>query len=200
VNRSAWTHEVMHLAGLDDRYDDYFIYGGGKKVAKMPEVGLEGTALTGELKKLGVTPKNGYLTSRPQKGYAGNLMANDKGKLNQADLAHFAQLGQDTLIIHSKPGDPLASKVGDQQNVVNGQSFDMVLRRGGPAAHLDGMTVYCADLSRHVPARGVVYDVLGPVDELGDPAMAALAGVVEVVNSRVPFGTFRWEPRTPSGA
>jgi hypothetical protein len=184
VDRTAWTHEVMHLAGLDDRYDDYFVYGGGKKAAKMPEVGLEGTALTAELTKLGINPKNGYLTSRPHKGYAGNLMASDTGKLNQADLKHFAQLGQDTLIIHSKPGDLLTSKAGDQQNVVNGQSFDMVLRRGGPPAHLDGMTVYCADLSRHIPGKGIVYDVLGPADELGNPAMAALARVMEVVNSR----------------
>jgi hypothetical protein len=184
IDRGAWTHEVMHLAGLDDRYDDYFVYGGGKKVAKMPEVGLEGDALTAELKKLGINPKNGFLTSRPHKGYAGNLMANQKGKLNQADLKHFAQLGQDTLIIHSKPGDLLTSKAGDQQNVVNGQSFDMILRRGGPPVHLDGMTVYCSDLSRHVPAKGIVYDVLGPVDELGNPAMAALARVMEVINSR----------------
>jgi hypothetical protein len=188
TSRPPWAHEMLHLAGLDDRYDDYFLLPGGK-VVKLPENGLEAKELVAELAKLGVNTKGGKLFSKPHKGWEGNIMGRNTGKLFLADLLEFAKLGQDTIIIHGAPGDLLVSKAG-QQNVITGAPFDLTIRRGQAPVQVDGMVVYCVDVSRKPPERGTVFDVLGPAIEQPDFAMQALARVMRVIARRQPEPLF----------
>ena len=193
---SAWTHEVLHLSGLEDRYDDIFWPSSGEDAYLLPRRGMELDAAIKYLQGKGVKTTSGAIQSIHQKGWKGNIM--DLGdKLFQADLQKFAKLGQDRIVVHSEPGDLLLNKDPGEQNLVNGAALDLILEKGDPPVHVDGMVVYCADLDRGVPDEGAVYDVLGPAAEQPDPAMEALARVMKVVAHRQP-GVLRPTPGAQS--
>src|SRR5581483_10555380 len=66
-NNRAWAHEVLHLAGLVDRYQDAFVVNGQK--IPLGERGLSGQALADRLAKLGLKMSDGHLESIPDPGY-----------------------------------------------------------------------------------------------------------------------------------
>jgi hypothetical protein len=204
TNPAGWTHNVLHLAGLPDRYDWFFTDDGGKTVTKIPTSSIELDAAIAALEKLGPIPSTGHGHLRTRPGWKGNIMAPRPftaglfgEKLFQDDLLFFAKLAQDRIVIHSEPGDLLLNKDPGEQNLVNGASLDLILEKGDPPIHVDGMVVYCADLDRGVPDEGAVYDVLGPAAEQPDPAMEALARVMKVVAHRQP-GVLRPTPGAQS--
>jgi len=183
--RSSWTHEALHIAGLRDRYDEYFMV--GKSGLKLPlnTAGGLGEFITAKLGEAGVGYPVAFLTARPQPGWEGDIMADSRnGKVSDADLKELALLGQDRINVHAEPGEILVSKDGQKQNLANGEAFDLTVTRDGPPAHRDGMYVYCVDHARGTPFEGAAFDVLGPAAELGDPAMSALARVLDVVARR----------------
>ncbi|HZA89209.1 MAG TPA: hypothetical protein VE401_03170 [Solirubrobacterales bacterium] len=193
---SGWTHNVLHLARLPDRYDWFFTPEGSKNPIKLPTTIMEFEAAIASLENLGVATNTGLAgVLRTHKGWKGNIMSPRPfvfgefqfgEKLFQADLLFFAKLAQDRIVIHSEPGDLLLNKATGEQNLVNGASVDLILNKGDPPIHVDGMVVYCVDLDRGVPDPGAVFDVLGPAAEQPDPAMQALARVMKIVAHRQP--------------
>jgi hypothetical protein len=91
--------------------------------------------------------------------------------------AFVAQAG---VHLHADPGDLLANKDPDQQNLGVGAPLDMFARRRGKA-HRDGLWAYCLDHARHNPEAGGGLDVLGPAASLPGANMAQLQSVLEVV-------------------
>ncbi len=174
---SAYAHETLHFVGFDDRYTDTFVTKKGK-VIPLPENGLEGDALAAALKPLGLTPKSGYLASKPTPAGKNHIMGdggrNPKIKLPQADLKKLA--ANAVLHIHADPGNILPSKNPSEQDLGTGAPFDLDVHKGHHA-HVDGMVTYCIDRFRHSPTKGNVFDVLGPAAALG-PDGAALARVL----------------------
>ncbi len=190
---SHWTHNVLHLAGLPERYDWFWVDDGGKSVVKIPTTAAELDAAVAALKSLGPISSTGYGHLRVHKGWKGNIMAprpfsfDEYGeKLFQSDLLLFAKLAQDRIAIHSEPGDLLVNKATGEQNLVNGASLDLILTKGDPPVHVDGMVAYCLDLDRGVPDSGEVFDVLGPAAAQPGDAMQALARVMKIVAHRQP--------------
>src|ERR687897_88333 len=112
---SGWTHNVLHLARLPDRYDWFFTPEGSKNPIKLPTTIMEFEAAIASLENLGVATNTGLAgVLRTHKGWKGNIMSPRPfvfgefqfgEKLFQADLLFFAKLAQDRIVIHSEPGD-----------------------------------------------------------------------------------------------
>lgn len=180
----AWAHEVGHLIGVDDHYNDYFHSSKTGANVKLPSNGLEGDALQAAL-PAGIKASDGRLFSKPWKGYESDLMATGKGRLRQTDLKSIVA-GAD-IAVHDNPGDVLLNKNGADQNMVTGAPFDLRIPKG-KTAHVDGMVAYCIDLTKHVPGASghSGFDPLGPAGALGTESMVALQRVVDVVAARQP--------------
>jgi hypothetical protein len=175
-------HEVGHLLGLDDQYNDYFHINSTGANVQMPENGLEGDALRAALPP-GISPSDGVLISKPFKGSEHDVMGADRGKVSQTDVNQIAASADE--VVTDVPGDVLLNKNLDDQNMVVGAPFSLRIPKGG-TAHVDGMIAYCIDLSRHVPGTSgsAGFDPLGPAGSLGTPAMTALQAVVGVIASQ----------------
>lgn len=177
-------HEGLHLAGLPDQYTDVFRQKG------KPDVTVPGTidsndttALKNWVRQVGRDPAAGVIIGKPRPGHANDIMATGKktSSLLRSDVnALVAQAG---VHLRGDPGNILANKSGDQQNLGVGAQLDMFARRGG-TAHRDGLWAYCVDLSRHIPATGTGLDVLGPAASLPGANMAQLQAVLEAVGRR----------------
>lgn len=177
-------HEGLHLAGLPDQYTDVF------RVRGRPDVPVpntldtnDATALRNWVRSVGRDPAAGVLGSKPRPGHATDIMATGRkgSRLLGSDVNAF--VAQAWVHLHADPGDILANKSGDQQNLGVGAPLDMFARRGG-TAHRDGLWAYCVDFTRHIPAQGSGLDVLGPARTLPGANMAQLQAVLEAVGRR----------------
>jgi hypothetical protein len=174
-------HEGLHLAGLRDQYDDVFRVSGKADVAVPKTVSTADAATLGAwLRAVGRDPAAGVLGSRPLPGHANDIMATARkgSRLEKSDVN--AIVSQAGVHLHADPGDLLANKDPDQQNMGVGAPLDMFARRGGKA-HRDGLWAYCLDHARHTPDAGGGFDVLGPAASLPGTNMAQLQAVLEVV-------------------
>jgi hypothetical protein len=181
-DRQIWTHEALHLAGLDDQYSSFFKV--GNKLYPIPdEIDIEDKKqLADWAKSQGLDPKAGVAGTKAKPGHAQDIMGDVfKGteKLRQADVNHFAAIGRNRLTIEGKPGDLLLNKQADAQNLAVGAPFELTVEPGKPG-HVDGMVAYCMDLRRHSPDQGQGFDVLGPAGARPEPGMRELQRVLEV--------------------
>ncbi len=188
-------HEGLHLAGLPDQYTDVFRQKG------RPDVTVPGTidpndiaALKAWVRQAGRNPAAGVIISKPRPGHANDIMGSDKKTANMLRSDVNALVAQAGVHLRGDPGDILANKSGDQQNLGVGAPLNMFAKRGG-TAHRDGLWAYCVDFTRHIPAAGAGLDVLGPAASLPGANMAQLQAVLEAVGRRQ-VGT----AATPDGA
>lgn len=180
-DRQIWTHEALHLAGLEDQYSNYFRI--GSKDYRMPDnIDVEDPEAVKEwAKSKGLDYSKGNAGTKANPGHENDIMGEVSGgeKLTQADVNRFALIGRNKLTIESKPGDVLVNKDGAGQNLAVGAPFELTVEPG-KRGHADGLVAYCIDLRRHPPSEGIGFDVLGPAGAQPEPAMKYLQRVLEV--------------------
>ena len=181
-DRQIWTHEALHLAGLEDQYASFFRI--GMKDYPIPDsvdiADPEQVKAWAESK--GLNPKAGKAGTKAKPGHEKDIMGDVfKGseKLTQLDVDKFAVAGAKKLTIESKPGDLLLNKDGGAQNLAVGAPFELTVEPGKPG-HADGLVAYCIDLKRHVPSAGQGFDVLGSAGKQPEPALQYLQRVLDV--------------------
>jgi hypothetical protein len=170
-------HEVLHLAGLPDRYRDVVVAGGKEYPVPMGQITSK-AELDAWAKAHNVTGPT-TLEPRPLPGHQNDIMAtgelSDTSVVWPGDLAGFvARAG---VRVTGSPGDVLLSKDPGKQNLVVGAPFDL-FARVGETARADGLVVYCMDLPLGIPPRDLVFDVAGPARDLGLPQLQAVAEAV----------------------
>jgi hypothetical protein len=181
-DRQIWTHEALHLAGLEDQYSQFFRI--GSKDYPIPDsVDIaDPEAVKKWAKSKGLDYEAGKAGTKAKPGHEKDIMGDvfgGKEKLIQADVNKFAAIGAKKLTIESKPGDVLLNKDGGDQNLAVGAPFELTVEPGKPG-HADGIVAYCIDLHRHPPSEGDGFDVLGPAAAQPEPAMQYLQRVLEV--------------------
>ncbi len=181
-DRQIWTHEALHLAGLEDQYTSVFKV--GSKLYPIPaSVDIDDPdALEKWAKSKGLDPSKGKAGTKAKPGHENDIMGDVfKGteKLIQVDVNRFAKIGANALTIESKPGEVLLNKDGGAQNLAVGAPFELTVRPGKPG-HADGLVAYCIDLRRHSPSEGNGFDVLGLAGEQPQPALQYLQRVLDV--------------------
>ena len=181
-DRQIWTHEALHLAGLEDQYTQVFRI--GAKDHPIPDsVDIADPAQVEKwAKSKGLDPSKGKAGTKAKPGHEKDIMGDVfKGneKLTKFDLNKFALMGKNRLTIEAKPGDILLNKDGSAQNLAVGAPFELTVQPGKPG-HADGLVAYCIDLHDHVPSEGQGFDVLGPAGAQPEPAMKYLQRVLEV--------------------
>lgn len=176
---AIFAHEALHLAGLPDRYDDYYTEPGTGRSVRVPDRGLDTQAQIDAWARGHVPPlrTGGSLKSRPLAGHGCDVMATTDAacrRLTPQDLRTLA--GQAGVRLEAPAGDVLASKAGDQQNMGVGEPLNLFAPRGG-RARADGLVAYCINFSDQPPVQGVGYDVVGPASSLpgaGGPQLQAV--------------------------
>lgn len=181
-DRQIWTHEALHLAGLEDQYVQVFRI--GKKDYPIPDsVDIADKAAVKKwAESKGLDYSKGAAGTKAKPGHENDIMGDvfgGKEKLFQADVNRFALIGARKLTIESKPGDVLLNKDGANQNLGVGAPFELTVEPGKPG-RADGLVAYCLDLGRHSPGEGDGFDVLGPAGAQPEPAMKHLQRVLEV--------------------
>ncbi|HSK48994.1 MAG TPA: thioester domain-containing protein [Solirubrobacterales bacterium] len=183
-----WTHEALHLAGLEDQYSNWFRI--GSKDYPIPDgVDIDDPAAVKKwAESKGLDYSKGSAGTKPKPGHEDDIMGDvfgGKEKLIQADVNKFAAIGAKRLTIESKPGDLLLNKDGGAQNLAVGAPFELTVEPGKPG-HADGLVAYCVDLHRHPPSEGQGFDVLGPAGAQPEPALKYLQRVLEVAATLQP--------------
>jgi hypothetical protein len=187
-DRQIWTHEALHLAGLEDQYSNFFRI--GSKDYPMPdEIDIADPAAVKEwAESKGLNPNAGKAGTKAKPGHEQDIMGDVfKGteRLLKIDVNKFAAIGAKKLTIESRPGDVLLNKDGTAQNLVVGAPFELTVEPGKPG-HADGLVAYCIDLHHHVPSEGQGFDVLGPAGAQPEPAMQYLQRVLDVAATLQP--------------
>ena len=181
-DRQIWTHEALHLAGLEDQYVQVFRIG-SKDIPIPDNIDIADPAQVKEwAKSKGLDYDKGKAGTKPKPGHEKDIMGDvfgGKEKLTKADLNKFALIGKNKLTIEARPGDILLNKDGSAQNLAVGAPFELTVSPGKPG-HADGLVAYCIDLHHHVPSEGQRFDVLGPAASQPEPAMKYLQRVLEV--------------------
>jgi hypothetical protein len=174
-------HEGLHLAGLPDQYTDAFHVRGKSDVAVPATVDVnDKAALDAWARGVGRDPTAGVVVGKPRPGHADDIMATGRKTSHLLRSDVNALVRKAGVHLRGDPGDILANKSGDQQNLGVGAPLDMFAPSGG-TAHRDGLWAYCVDLSRHIPAAGTGLDVLGPASALPGANMAQLQAILEAV-------------------
>lgn len=187
-DRQIWTHEALHLAGLEDQYSSFFRI--GKKDYPIPDsVDIaDPEAVKAWAKGKGLDYDKGKAGTKAKPGHENDIMGDVfKGseKLQQFDVDKFAAAGAKRLTVEAKPGDLLLNKDGSAQNLAVGAPFELTTELGKPA-HADGLVGYCIDLHHHVPSAGQGFDVLGSAGAQPQPALQYLQRVLDVAAAQQP--------------
>jgi len=187
-DRQIWTHEALHLAGLEDQYSNFFRV--GKKDYPMPDnIDIaDPAAVKAWAESKGLNPSAGKAGTKAKPGHEQDIMGDVfKGseRLLKLDVNKFAAIGAKKLTIESRPGDILLNKDGTAQNLAVGAPFELTVEPGKPG-HADGLVAYCIDLRHHVPSEGQGFDVLGPAGAQPEPAMQYLQRVLEIAATLQP--------------
>jgi hypothetical protein len=187
-DRQIWTHEALHLAGLEDQYVQVFRIG-SKDIPIPDSVDIADPAqVEAWAKSKGIDYSKGKAGTKPTPGHENDIMGDvfgGKEKLSKADLNKFALIGKNRLTIEAKPGDLLLNKDGSAQSLAVGAPFELTVSPGKPG-HADGLVAYCIDLHHHVPSEGQGFDVLGPAGAQPEPAMKYLQRLLEVAAALQP--------------
>jgi hypothetical protein len=188
-DRQIWTHEALHLAGLEDQYTSVFQV--GKKLYPIPDsVDIaDPDAVRKWAESKGLDPKAGTAGTKAKPGHEKDIMGDVfKGteKLTQLDVDRFAIAGARRLTIESKPGDLLLNKDGSAQNLAVGAPFELTVEPGKPG-HADGLVAYCIDLHRHSPSEGQGFDVLGSAGAQPQQSLQHLQRLLDVAAKLQPL-------------
>ena len=145
-------HETMHLAGLDDRYTDFYEVGGKKY--PLPKAGMKPS----EVEKFAKTHQpplktNGKVTSGdiPETDRCDMMGAHASAacrKLSKRDLDWYES--QAGVLVKAKPGELLLNKSASKQNF--GVAYESsVFAPLGSTTVANGIAVYCIDHDRFFP-------------------------------------------------
>jgi hypothetical protein len=174
------SHEMLHLAGLDDRYADFYRVNG--KDYPLPGEGLSPSQLKAFARSHRPPlppPPAGKVRSKNLPGISrcdimGTGAYLECRKISKTDLDWFdSQAG---VQVTAQPGDLLLNKDSSRQNMGVGFSTS-VYARPGTTTTANGISVYCIDKDLFFPATES-FDVLGPAREL--PGYAPLAALLEL--------------------
>lgn|GEM_PF-3075521 len=152
-------HEMLHLAGLDDRYTDVYRYKGASY--PLPEKGMAPTALKEYLAKHKPPlppPPAGKVDSKNIKGTSPCDIMGTGGhkkcrKISQKDLDWFGT--QAGTLVTVEPGQTLLNKDESVQNL--GVGFKtIVFARPGQTTVANGVSAYCLDHDRLMPIEGLL--------------------------------------------
>ena len=180
LNPTVLAHEMLHLAGLGDRYADFYRVGG--KDYPLPSAGMKPSELKAFLKAHRPplpAPPAGRTVSKNVPGtercdIMGDSFELDCVKVSRRDLDWFES--QAGVQVTAQPGDLLLNKDSSRQNM--GVGFQTtVYAAPGSTTTANGISVYCIDKDRLFPAAEG-FDVLGPARDL--PAYASLAPLLEL--------------------
>jgi hypothetical protein len=173
-------HEMLHLAGLDDRYADFYRVNG--KDYPLPEAGMSPSRLRAFARShrppLPLPPAGGVLSKNLPGTSRCDIMGTgaylDCRKISRRDLDWFES--QAGVQVTAQPGDLLLNKDSSRQNMGVGFSTS-VYARPGTTTTANGISVYCIDKDLFFPAAEG-FDVLGPAREL--PGYEPLAALLEL--------------------
>ena len=186
----VFAHEALHLAGLEDQYQDFFRSGNREVPIPASVNRVDKAALHAWARSQGLDPKAGFLYGRPKRGHERDIMANLGGAVLDADLMKFVDW-VDLVEIHGEAGDVLVTKAKPtetrtgEQNLVVGSDIDLEVERDGHERR-DGIVAYCLDHQRDTPRRGTKFDVLGSAADLPHPSMAAVYRIAQAADARQP--------------
>lgn len=203
VNEVATTlaHETGHLLGIGDRYSarkPEWIGPDGQHV-KLPEFRGDSKdpkaldtwwrSVVRDSDALDARFGRGDIQPGIPKGGENDIMADGTGADHNKPIIPSdvdRMIANAGVRLRADPGDVLANKNAEDQNLVVGAPLDMYAPKGG-TSHRDGLWAYCTDLHRHVPKTEGRFDVLGSAASLaaaGYPQYAALQRVAEEVSRR----------------
>jgi hypothetical protein len=103
---------------------------------------------------------------------------NPNATVSPADLQRLIDLAG--VRVRGEPGDVVLNKDPDYQNFVVGAPLDLFAPRG-QTARVEGLYVYCMDLSLETPSEGQRFDVLGPAGDQPEPQFVALQTLLETI-------------------
>jgi hypothetical protein len=180
LNGPVLAHELLHLAGLDDRYTDFYRVGG--KDYPLPSAGMKPSELKVFLRAHRPplpAPPAGRTVSKNVPGtercdIMGENLQLECRKISRRDLDWFES--QAGVQVTAQPGDLLLNKDSSRQNM--GVGFrTTVYAPPGSTTVANGISVYCIDKHLFFPAAEG-FDVLGPAREL--PGYEGLATLLEL--------------------
>lgn len=179
-NPTTLAHEMLHLAGLDDRYADFYRVGG--KDYPLPDRGLSPSQVAAFAKahrpRLPLPPKGKVITKNAVGVKRCDIMGTGAYKkcrrISRTDLDWFeSQAGVQVTV---QPGDLLLNKDPERQNMAVGFTTK-VYATPGSTTTANGISVYCIDKDLLFPVTES-FDVLGNAREL--PGYEPLAALLEL--------------------
>ena len=189
---NLWSHEVLHLMGLPDRYlpKEPVLEVGDQKYP-LPKYSGDGSmasldawweSVLAEEKRLeGELGQDGDVQPSIPPGHENDIMANSRNPaagVIESDIDDL--IARAGVLLEAKPGDLLLDKDAEAQNFGTGAPLELFAPRG-KTAHVDGLYVFCIDLDLHIPDLGVRFDVLGPAADQPEPQLTALQALLEEV-------------------
>ncbi len=180
LNPTVLSHELLHLAGLGDRYADFYRVRG--KDYPLPAPGMKPSDLKAFLKAhrppLPAPPAGRTLSKNVPGTERCDIMGEnfqlDCRKISRRDLDWFES--QAGVQVTAQPGDLLLNKDASRQNM--GVGFKtIVYAPPGSTTTADGISAYCIDKDRLFPSSEG-FDVLGSARDL--PGYAGLAPLLEL--------------------
>jgi hypothetical protein len=175
----VWPHEVLHLAGLDDRYVDVYEVNG--KRYPLPDTGMdEDPARLREWARnhKPPLPTNGKVRALDKPGTGrcdimGSGAFRSCRRISQRDIDFLAS--QAGVQVTAEPGDILVNKNPEAQNLGVGFRTIVFAPPGGQTT-AEGISIYCIDAHKALPSPLDKFDVLGPASEI--PGMERLAALL----------------------
>ncbi|HEX9731589.1 MAG TPA: hypothetical protein VGG06_06325 [Thermoanaerobaculia bacterium] len=192
-----YAHEVGHLLGLPDRYNDYRKQSDGTWKRKSDGQIFTKSQLVDILDpkypNLNKTQIENWLDGVPSTSVPDDptdLMSTKTGSVKQSDLdALKAQAG---VIVEIRPGDVLANETPSQQNFAITRSEDIFVENGMTKT-VNGLWAACTDLHDSSPSFGSVFDLAPSLSTWSGIEAASLFDLLSYVDQNDLFCDFSFE-------
>jgi hypothetical protein len=186
LDQGGYAHEVGHLMGLPDQYDDYVRQpNGGWTSASANKSFADDAAFAQHLHDINPVVdvnqimnnlKNLNSVSVPKEGHFDDMMARHGKPLRQSDIdAIAAQAG---LFTRVHPGEILVSRSILVQNILVTHAEDIFVP-AGKSRTLNGLFGACVDHDQFPPSPATMFDLAPPLNSWNGvsaaPSLAALA-------------------------